>query len=197
MRYIAIAAMALCAALAGGSDAHAADADAFAKRMFAGDLASKGKTRACFVRHYDAAHLAKHPGQKVNAMRVLITAEFVPEDKAANYSFRMGVKFRDRKDAYDSGGDCGHPSAFETSADKMHIGCGVDCDGGGLSVELANGDKSVLVRIENVAIWNADKPDAERDSLGGADDRVFRLDRVSIEQCRSLMIDEDGPAATN
>jgi hypothetical protein len=198
VRAFSLIAMSMVAALAAGvSLARAAEADGFAKRMFDGGLAAKGKTRACFVRHYDAAHLARHPKQTVSAMRIMIEAEMVPEDQAANYSFRMGVKFRDRKDNYDSGGDCGHPSAYEESADKLHLGCGVDCDGGGLSVELTNSDKSVLVRLGNLAIWNSDKPDAERDSFGGGDDQLFRLDRVGMEQCRSLLIDADEPPATN
>jgi hypothetical protein len=45
-------------------------------------------------------------------------------------------------------------------------------------------------------IWNNDKPDDERDSShGGADDKVFRLDRVGVEECKSLMPKDDELAA--
>jgi hypothetical protein len=46
-----------------------ADAD-FAKRMFAGTVPSP-KAYACFVRTYDAAHMAQHPLQKVTVMKLL------------------------------------------------------------------------------------------------------------------------------
>jgi hypothetical protein len=59
-----------------------AKAAAFDNRMFAGPLSQK--TYACFVRRYDANHLAQHPQQKVSAMKLLVAAEDAPEDKIAN-----------------------------------------------------------------------------------------------------------------
>ena len=129
-------------------------------------------------------------------MTLLVTAETVPEDKALNYSFRLGLKFRDRQGNFDSSGDCGHPAASEISADKMQLGCGVDCDGGGISVELAHADKSMLIRLERIRIWQNYKPDDEGlDLSGGADDRVFRLDRAKLDECRSLVTDRKELAA--
>ena len=111
---------------------------AFAKRMFAGS-APKPKGYACFVRRYDAAHMAQHPLQKVTVMKLLITAEMVPDDKVLEYSFRLGVNFRDRPGDFDSSGDCGHaavtkvPDNAETVIPAgVDISCGVDCDGGGV-----------------------------------------------------------------
>ena len=76
------------------------------------------------------------------------------------------------------------------------LGCGVDCDGGGLQIEMANADKSVIVRLDRMAIWNNDKPDDERDSFNaGADDKAFRLDRVGVDECKSLMPKNDDLAA--
>ena len=185
---MAVAVM-LAALAVGGSPAKAADdGDAYAKRLFADHFAAEGKSYACFVRRYDAAHLAKHPEQKVRAMKLLVSAEIVPEDKKRNYSFQLGVEFRGQKDKFTTSGDCGHASSFEESADKLHIGCGVDCDGGGISIEMASADKATIVRLNEVAIWNSNKPDDERSSLsGGADDRMFRLDRANLDACRSLM----------
>src|SRR5688572_13724165 len=60
-----------------------AKATAFDVRMFAGPL--NQKTYACFVRRYDASHLAQHPKQKVSAMKLLVTAEDAPEDKTVNF----------------------------------------------------------------------------------------------------------------
>jgi hypothetical protein len=172
------------------------DDSGFAKRLFAATPNPKKKSYACFVRRYDAAHLAQHPKQKVSAMKLLVTAETVPEDATLNYSFRLGLQFRNRPGNFDTSGDCGHVSAFDMSADKMHLGCGVDCDGGGISVELSNGDKSTLIRLDEVAIWNDSKKDDERTSLSaGADDKVFRLDRASLEDCRNLVTDRKELAA--
>ncbi len=189
MRYRSIAVFALLAVVAFAGNAQADDAgNGFAKRLFAENFATGGKSYACFARHYDRAHLAKHPKQKTTAMKLLVTAELVPEDKALNYTFALGVKFRDRKGKFDSSGDCGHPVASQESADRLRLGCGVDCDGGGLSVEMANAGKSVLVRLEQIALWNSAKPDDERDGFeAGPDDHVFRLDRVSLDDCHSLM----------
>jgi hypothetical protein len=188
MRTGLIAALAMLAALAAGASAQAADADAFAKRLFAGNPATQGKSYVCFARRYDAAHLKQHREQKVTAMKLLVTAEMVPEDKALNYSFTLGMKFRDRKGDFQSSGSCGHPMAQEQAPDTLMLGCGVDCDGGGLSVALANADQSVLVSIGELAIWNNNKPDEERDRfISGADDKKFRLERLSLDQCKPSM----------
>jgi hypothetical protein len=181
---VMVAALAAIVAPAQAAD----DGDAYARRLFADHFAAEGKSFACFARRYDAAHLAKHPRQQVRAMKLLVSAVIVPEDKKRNYSFQLGVEFRGKKDKFTTSGDCGHASAFEESVDKLHIGCGVDCDGGGISIEMANGDKSTIIRLDEVAIWNNDKPNDERGRLSaGADDRLFRLDRVDLDLCRPLM----------
>jgi hypothetical protein len=52
------------------------------------------------------------------------------------------------------------------------------------------------VRLESIRIWRNNKPDDEGLNLsGGADDRVFRLDRVPVEMCRSLVTDRKELAA--
>jgi hypothetical protein len=202
MRYSAIAAFAIAASftlagLALGGTASAADDDANsetnAKRVFAENYAAKGKSYACFVRRYDAAHLAQHRRQKVTAMKLLVSAELVPEDNALNYSFTLATKVRDRKTELNSGGSCGHPSITEDSAGKLQLGCGVDCDGGGVSITMVKDDKSVHVEIERIAMWSNAKDDDERISFSsGADDRLFRLDRAKLSECSDLIPkDED------
>src|ERR1700730_7564335 len=62
-------------------------ADALDTRMFAGPLGKKAY--ACFVRRYDPDHLARHPLQKVSAMKLLVSAEMPPEDAIYTYSFRL------------------------------------------------------------------------------------------------------------
>ncbi len=94
------------------SEAHAqedgidkAQADAFDVRMFTKPPGNKAY--ACFARRYDPDHLARHPKQKVSAMKLLVTAEIPEEEKTYNYSFRLGVRYRHRWGDFDSSGFCG------------------------------------------------------------------------------------------
>ena len=165
-----------------------AKAAAFDARMFTKPPGSKAY--ACFVRRYDPDHLARHPLQKVGAMKLLVTAEIPPEEKITNYSFRLGLKYRHRSGDFDSSGSCNHVVP-EDKGHEIRLGCGVDCDGGGIDVAMSKDDKSAMVRVERMRIWQNSKPDEElSDALvGGADDKIFRLDRTDIRECASLVTD--------
>jgi len=197
----AVLAASILLAFATGGIARAEDSkndSDFTKRLFAADISKQKKSYACFVRKYDAAHLASHPLQKVSAMTVLVTAELDGEgaDQSLMRSFRFGVKFRNRPGDFDSSGFCGKADVNEESNGKVQMNCGVDCDGGGVAVEIGKTDNTVLVRLERIRIWRNNKPDDEGLSLsGGADDRVFRLDRAPLEMCRSLVTDRKELAA--
>jgi hypothetical protein len=182
---ISAAGVILAHAEEGGIDK--AKAAAFDVRMFTKPPGKK--TYACFVRRYDPDHLARHPLQKVSTMKLLVTAEIPPEEKIT-YSFRLGLKYRDRSGDFDSSGSCNH-FVPEDRGHEIHLGCGVDCDGGGIDVAMSKDDKSAIVRVERVRIWQNSKPDEElSDALvGGVDDKVFRLDRVDTSECASLVTD--------
>lgn len=196
-----IAAIALLAAAS--HSAHAQDAkeqtkrdNEFANKLYAADITKQKKSYACFVRQYDSAHLAKHPLQKVSAMKLLVTAEVMPEDAHFSHSFRLGVKFRNRSGNFDSSGGCRHTEMSKNPNEKETFACAVDCDGGGISVELVPDNKATLLRLDAIRIWNNNKPDDEGlDLIGGADDRVFRLDRAPLELCKSLVTDRQEFAA--
>lgn len=171
-----------------------AKADAFDVRMFTKPPGNKAY--ACFVRRYDPDHLARHPKQKVSAMKLLVSAE-IPEDvKTLNYSFRLGVGYRHRSGDFDSSGYCNHVVA-EDAGSEIRFGCGVDCEGGGINVALSKDDKSAIIRLERIRIWQNNKPDDEaEDSLvAGADDKIFRLDRTDTRECASLVTDRKELAA--
>jgi hypothetical protein len=193
--------LAVLAVLAGASAAPAqeeidkAKTATFDKRLFAGPLAPK-TSYACFVRIYDAGHLAKHPKQKVAAMKLLVTAEHPPDEKVTNYSFRLGVKYRHRSGNFDSSGSCNH-FIPEDAGDEIRLGCGVDCDGGGLNVAVTKDDISAVIRLERVRIWQNNKPDdeAEHELVAGDDDKMFRLDRTDNRECASLVTDRKELAA--
>ena len=192
--------MSAAAAAFVSSPAHAQDgvdrarAAAFDKRLFAGPVGAK--TYACFIRRYDANHLAQHPRQKVNAMKLLVTAENPPEEKTTNYSFRLGVKYRHRAGNFDSSGYCNHVSA-EDAGNEIRFGCGVDCEGGGINVALSKDDKSAIIRLERIMMWNRNKPDDEAADalLAGADDKIFRVDRADVRECAELVTDRQELAA--
>ncbi|MGI8526433.1 MAG: hypothetical protein ACR2K5_09705 [Pseudolabrys sp.] len=171
------------------------DPDLLATRLFAGPV-SPDKNYACFVRRYDSAHLARHPLQKVSAMRLLVAAEKSENGPNLSYSFRLGVKFSKRPGDFDSSGYCGTPG-IEARADKVVLSCGVDCDGGGISAEFNKENKFALMRLDRISIWRNNKPDDEGlDLSGGADDKVFRLDRAKLDMCKSLITDRKDLAAT-
>jgi len=172
-------------------------ADEFVQRVFAAPISLDKTTYACFTRSYDPEHLAEHPQQKVSAMKLLLTAQKYPEDNEMNYSFRLGVKYRNKSGNYDSSGDCGHGKFVDEHSNEAMLGCGVDCDGGGINVALSNGYKSVTVKLERIRIWkdkNYDE-DAAQDLVAGADDKTFRLDRTVLKDCESLVTDRKELAA--
>ncbi len=184
------------------------DAD-FAKRMFAGSTPAP-KAYACFVRRYDPAHLAQHPLQKVSVMKLLISTEKDPDFPNFQYSFRLGVNFRDRPGDFDSSGNCGHaptikdpdnsdipPEDRVTKPAGIDFECDVDCDGGGVDVTLANSDNSVIVKLDHIRIWKGNAPDATAAGAlqAGADDKVFRIDRTILSECTSLVADRKELAA--
>ena len=197
MKYACI--VAAIAAVVGANACHAqesvdkAKAAAFDNWMFAGPLGQK--TYACFVRRYDASHLAQHPKQKVSAMKLLVTAEDAPEDKTVNYSFRLGFKYRHRAGNFDSSGYCNHIVA-ENTGGEIRLGCGVDCEGGGIEVAMTD-DRSALIRLERIRIWERNKADddASNDLVAGADDKIFRVDRSDLHECSELVTDRKELAA--
>lgn len=175
-------------------EASKAKSEAFNARMYAGKPGDKAY--ACFVRRYDADHLARHPKQKVAVMKLLISAELDKEDKELHHSFRLGFGYRHRSGNFDSSGSCNH-AVFTRNGSEVRLGCGVDCDGGGIGVALSKDDKAAVVRLERVRVWQNNKPDdeAEHALVGGADDRIFRLDRTETSECASLVTDRKELAA--
>lgn len=175
-------------------EAGKAAADAFNARLYAG---TPGDTAyACFVRRYDAEHLARHPKQKVSAMKLLISAETDKEDKQLHNSFCLGFRYRHRSGDFDSSGSCSH-TVFTKNGNEVRLGCGVDCEGGGIGVALSKDDKSAIVRLARVRVWQNNKPDddAEESLVSGADDKIFRLDRTDTSDCASLVADRKELAA--
>jgi hypothetical protein len=170
------------------------EAETFNARMYAGTPGNKAY--ACFVRRYDAEHLARHPKQKVALLKLLVSAEFDSEDKQLHNSFRLGFKYRHRSGDFNSGGSCSHV-VFVKDGNDVRLGCGVDCEGGSIGVALSKDDKSTVVRLVRVRVWQNNKPDddAEQSLVAGADDGIFRLNRTDARECASLVTDRKEVAA--
>ncbi len=195
--FLLIAACATLPALAGPAAAdELQDETSFAKRVFADNL-DRTTEYACFSRHYDAQHLAQHPLQKVTVMKLLLSAERDSEDKKLAYSFRLGVNFRNRPGDFDSSGDCAHLTGDDAAKEKIDFRCGVDCDGGGININLAQDNASIIVKLESIRIWKGKDydEDAATSLNAGADDKVFRLDRTTINDCASLAMNRKELAA--
>jgi hypothetical protein len=183
----------LASAAFGQPNQDAGKTDDFARRMFATKSFDK-KTSACFVRTYDATHLARHPKQTVSAMKMLVAAEKLQDDTSLSYSYKLGVNFRNRTGDYASNADCGHARLSEVKREGVRVSCSEGCEAGGIEIALSPDGKSIIVKLTEIAVWLADKPEDEASEFelkGGADDRVFRLDRVDAENCKSLMRDGD------
>ncbi|MDN4999708.1 hypothetical protein ACFQZO_02255 [Bradyrhizobium sp. GCM10027634] len=172
-------------------EASKTEVETFNARMYAGKTAY-----ACFVRRYDAEHLARHPKQKVASMELLVSAETDGEDKQLHSSFRLGFRYRHRSGDFDSSGSC-HHTVFTKDGNEVRLGCGVDCEGGGIGIALSKDDKSTIVRLDSVRVWLHNKPDdeAERSLVAGSDDGIFRLDRADNSECAALVTDRKELAA--
>jgi len=169
-------------------EASKAEAETFNARMYAGPPGSKAY--ACFVRRYDAAHLARHPKQKVASMKLLVSGETYEADMQLHNSFRIGFQYRHRSGDFDSSGSC-HHTVLTKDGSEVRLGCGVDCEGGGLGIALSKDDKSAIVRLESIRIWLHNKATEadDRALVAGSDDGIFRLERTDNSECAALAYD--------
>lgn len=179
-----VAALALPFAARANDDIPAAKSKAFDAKVFGAPIGNKAS--ACFVRRYDASYLAQHPKQKVGAMKLLVTAENHPKEETA-YAYKVGVQFRNKPGNFDGGSHCGH-MVDEDGKNDIRFTCDVDCGGGGLEIAMSKDNKSAIVHLDVIGVWDRAHPKREPVTLdGGRDDKVLRLDRVDISECAELM----------
>ena len=181
---VVIAAIAaLAAAPSPSRAADAADAIAFASGMFGGPVKTE-KAEACFVRRYDARHLAQHKRQQVTSMRLLVTAENVADYEGLVYHYRAAVKLRNQAGDFDADGFCGGARISEEPGERPKLSCETSCEGGGMTIALSDDNKSTIVALSSITITPHGKDESKSRTLkGGADDRKFRLDRAPLADC--------------
>ena len=109
---------------------------------------------------------------------------------------------RRRPDGFARRGVFSCTGARGVGAGGKALSCGVECDGGSLSVRVKN-NQSLLVDIpDSVRMFDpTDNGDAEGDEADlpkgarfGSDDKIFRLDRTSLKDCLPVMFDEEQKA---
>jgi hypothetical protein len=149
---------------------------------------------ACFGRSYDAAHLARHPRQRVASFHVFRdftpdpTQETEPETAAqmrqddgteGRVNVSAYVRFRDKPGVFWNLLSCsrqGKDGAF----------CAIDCDGGSFNLKAA-GDDLLLENKGFVVVGGCDASEDESAQpefvKPGADDRTFRLQRQPVAAC--------------
>lgn len=144
---------------------------------------------ACYARHYNEAHLAVHPDQNVTDMMVLVSAR-TDDAGARSYQVGLGVKFRGNQSQMQANAYCG------LSLDgEVILGCGIDCDGGQVDVDIQQGSMMVSIPY-GAAVWNPNGADLEPGTLPegaswGDDDKSFRLERVDLSECVGLVYEDD------
>lgn len=165
-----------------------ADAASDVVKIFGRDPGT-GAAHACFVRHYTKAHLKTHPDQNVTDMLLFVSKQEGPDPY---YSLAMQVNFRQLNKPFQVSGSCG-----VSTEGKSALGCGVECDGGHLSVRVKN-DMSLLVEIpDSVRLFDPAESEAEpgeelpKGARFGIDDKLFRLDRTALKDCVAVIYDED------
>jgi hypothetical protein len=156
----------------------------------------KDRAFACFVRHYDAAHLKAHPKQNVTDMLVLVDSTYTPDDQSRTYALTLGTNFRTVKQQYQSYGGC------NGTIEGQKLGCYIDCDGGAIDVRFKD-TNNILVdipygaRLEDpTADFETDDPTANIPDKAqfGPDDKTFLLTRVANDLCVGLINDDDKQA---
>jgi hypothetical protein len=151
-----------------------------------GKSAGDGRVFACFIRHYDKAHLKSHPQQNVTDMLLLVDRAALADEGSDWYALSLGVNFRKVDTQFQVAGGCGAGDG------KTLLNCGIDCDGGQIDVRLRD-EKSILVDIPYGArTWDpGSDADPPAEAAFGEDDKLFRLDRTELSQCLDLVYDDD------
>ena len=192
-----LAALGLAIGLSGAADSRAADENAAYAKLKA--LLPPGpKAKLCLARTYDARHMKRHPKQTVAG--VVLYLRYVPlsdedatlvttedggtEKRPFRYDFTLAATVKG-KGTYYAAGDC---------ASAQAIGCGVDCDGGGIEIEPLAGKDTVLMRLERIRMTpGCEGEGSEVDLEGGEDDKVFKLGAAPLSICKKVQKILDTP----
>ena len=149
-----------------------AKADAFDVRMF---VTAPGPEGLCLLRAPLRPRSSGAASQAESQRHEAVgdVRKSPSDENTVSYSFRPRRQISPPVGAISTPAASAATSVAEDAGHEMRFGCGVDCDGGGIGVALSKDDKSAIIRLERVRIWQNNKPDEEAgDSLvAGADHR--------------------------
>jgi hypothetical protein len=192
-RLMAAVTFGCCLVIAGQSEGFAQGPDYIKLKAL---LPPAPGAQACFVRTYDADHLKRHPKQKVTELILSIRYVTLGEDEAVivategggtekryfDYDFTLAAKTKAHDRTLYASGDC---------ASAEGIGCGVECDGGGIEIEPIAGDKdSILMRFSEsgyirMTLGCRDEENSV-ELKPGEDDKVFKLTKAPAAICDAM-----------
>jgi hypothetical protein len=148
--------------------------------------------QACYARTYNAEHLQQHPKQKVTELVLFLRYITLSEEDATLIStenggtekqyfrndFTLAAKTKEHDRTLYASGDC---------ASAEGIGCGVDCDDGGIELEPApGGPDELLVRLERIRMTLGYGEGEEVELEGGEDDKLFKLTKSPVAICNAM-----------
>ena len=163
----------------------------FMKALF-GVETPKARSRACFTRLYDAAHLKAHPNQHIVEIR--ISAHYDPVERRlkdadaprakwgyAIFSRLRGGKLKTIKDE----GLCSfHTPGEDFRADaRFQIFCNAACDAGDLFIMESDGKSAKLTVRDDLVHPEYVEPGAPEKLAAKADDGAFRVYRAQDSLC--------------
>ncbi len=127
--------------------------NAFISRVV-GPLSPQGSSFACFSRHYDDAHLAAHPRQRVTFAMALVHAYFrtSPLTAAGTYMYQVSLafRFRNRPETLTQVAECGDGKP----RDSLHGGASCAGPGDGPSHLAVEGADLLVLSIPGGAdLW--------------------------------------------
>jgi hypothetical protein len=191
------AGIALALAFFAAGPAFAADDGDMITRLM-GKAPGPKKVYVCFSRVYNAEQLAAHPDQKATSMKLLVRMENDKETRQPTFRFTMGLIKRASKTLLTTSGDCGQVRDGKEEGPVTRLGCGVECDGGGLGIAMGEDNHSISVSISRIRVSpkGVSAEEGGGDFTGdGDDDLVFQLDRTAAADCASILDDKKEAAA--
>ncbi len=163
----------------------------FMKTLF-GVEAPKARSRACFTRVYDAAHLKAHPNQHVVEIR--ISAHYDPVERMregmdvprGKWGYAIHSRLRDGKvKTFLDDGSCyfSIPGKSNHGSVGFEILCNPACDSGDLFDMKPDGTSAKLSNKDDLVHPEYTEPGASDKLAAKADDGVFRLYRAKDSLC--------------
>ena len=129
---------------------------------------------SCFIRSYDDAHLAKHPGQRVSAIQAEIIEWEANPFVRITYAVRGGANFHVAGDCYDeiAGGYLCHLCRDDS------------CQSGEQTFKVLFRDKdSITIVNDTTGVTAADDNGATDELSAGGEHGAFALSRVAYSVC--------------